>query len=309
VIIDFVKERLYLGSPLSLLVVLAAGLLLCVRPSSRPIRACFLTALIGFWLVTTSIGSTLLTAPLVRGLSPLQSRTQAGGADAVVLLGGGASTFSTGGRVVGVLTATSAMRVLEAARVTDLIGARLVVASAGIPRPDLQTRPESVMLRDALVAAGVSAEKIVQESASKTTREQAELVPAILRAHGVRQFVLVTSPAHMRRALALFRAVGLDPVPSISQVRSEQIGQPSFVVPSEEALSQSGQAIYEFAAWSYYWWNGWLKVRPRAVARETAAPIVSVSPVYPGPPAATYPWLAPSTEPATQNAYRLPRLK
>jgi uncharacterized SAM-binding protein YcdF (DUF218 family) len=309
VIIDFVKQFLYLGSPLSLVVVLAAGLLLCARPSSRLFRACFFTALIGFWLVTTSIGSTLLTAPLVRGLTPLQSRTQANGADTVVLLGGGASTFSTGGRVVGVLTPTSAMRVLEAARVTDLIGARLVVASAGIPRPDLQLRPESEMLRDALVAAGVSPDKIVQESESKTTREQAELVPAILRAHGVRQFVLVTSPTHMRRALALFRAVGLDPVPSIAQVRSEQLGPPSFVVPSDDALRQSGQAIYEFAAWVYYWWNGWFKARPGAIAREAAAPIVSAGPVNSGPPAATYPWLAPSTEALTQNAYRLPRLK
>jgi uncharacterized SAM-binding protein YcdF (DUF218 family) len=309
VIIDYAKEHLYLGSPLSLLLVLGAGMLLCVRPSSRPIRACFLVVLVGFWLMTTSLGATLLSATLVRGLSPLQSRAQAGGADVVVVLGGGASTFNAGGRIVGVLTPTSAMRVLEAARVSELIGARLVVASAGIPRPDLQMLPESVMLRDALVAAGVPPEKIVQESESKTTREQAELVPAILRAHAARQFVLVTSPTHMRRALTLFRAAGFDPVPSISLVRSEQLSEPSLVIPSDDALRQSGQAFYEFAAWAYYWWNGWLKALPGAVAREDAAPIVSVGPVYPGPPAATYPWLAPSTEPLTQNAYRLPRLR
>jgi uncharacterized SAM-binding protein YcdF (DUF218 family) len=309
VIIEFAKEHLYLGSPLSLLLVLGAGLLLCIRPSSRRIRTCFLAVVAGFWLMTTWLGATLLTAPLVRGLSPLQSRAQAGGADVVVLLGGGASTFSAGGRVVGVLTPTSAMRALEAARVSDLIGARLVVASAGIPRPDLQLRPESEMLRDALVAAGVPPDRIVQESDSKTTREQAERVPAMLRAHGASQFVLVTSPTHMRRALALFRAAGYDPVPSISLIRSEQIPPPSFVVPSDDALRESGQAVYEFAAWAYYWWNGWLKARPAAAARATAPPVISSGPVYPGPPAATYPRLAPSTELLTQKAYRLPRLK
>lgn len=308
-IIDFAKEHLYLGSPLSLLLVLGAGLLLCVRPSSRSIRACYLAMLVGFWLVTTWLGSALLTAPLVRGLSQLQSRAQAGGADVVVLLGGGAGTFTAGGRVVGILTEASAMRVLEAARVSELIGARLIIASAGIPRPDLQVRPESQMLQEALVDAGVSPEKIVQESDSKTTREQAELVPAVLRAHGARQFVLVTSPTHMRRALALFRAAGFDPIPSISLLRSEQVPPPSLVIPGEDALSMSGQAIYEFAAWAYYWWNGWLKPRPGAVTRAEASPIVSAGPVYPGPPAATYPWLAPSPAALTQNAYRLPRLK
>jgi uncharacterized SAM-binding protein YcdF (DUF218 family) len=307
VIVDFIKERLYLGSPLSLLLVVGAGLLLCVRPTSRPIRAGFLVMLVGFWLMTTWLGATLLTAALVRGLSQLESRAQAGGADAVVLLGGGASTYTAGGRVVGILTPTSAMRVLEAARVSELIGARLVVASAGIPRPDLQVRPESEMLRDALVAVGVPPDKIVQESDSKTTREQAELLPAILRAHNVRQFVLVTSPTHMRRALALFQAAGFDPVPSVSLVRSEQLSPPSLVIPSDDALRQSGQAIYEFAAWAYYWWNGWLKPRPGAAAREAARPTVSVNSVNPGPPAATYPWLAPSVELVTQKAYKLPR--
>jgi uncharacterized SAM-binding protein YcdF (DUF218 family) len=289
VIIDFVKERLHLGSPLSLFFVLGVGLLLCLRPSSWRIRACFLLLVAGFWLVTTSIGATVLTVGLVRGLTSVQSRAQAGDADVVVLLGGGASTFTAAGRVLGVLTPTSSLRVLEAARVAALIDARLVIASAGIPRPDLQVLPESRMLREALIAAGVAPEKIVEESDSRTTREQVRLIPAMLRAHGVRQFVLVTSPTHMRRSLALFHAAGIHPVPSVSLERSEQMAPPSFVLPNDDALRISGQAVYELAAWVYYWWNGWLKARPAAVAREEAAPTVSVSPIYPGPPAATYP--------------------
>jgi uncharacterized SAM-binding protein YcdF (DUF218 family) len=306
VIIDFVKQYLHLGSPLSLVLILSIGLLLCIRPSSRPVRNGFLAVLIGFWLITTSIGSTILTAGLIRGLSQVQTRAQAGSADTVVVLGGGASTFTASGRIVGILTPSSAMRVLEAARVSDLIGARLVIASAGIPRPDLQTRPESEMLRDALIAAGVAPDKIVLESDSRTTREQVELLPTVLRAHGVQQFVLVTSPPHMRRALALFRASGLNPIPSVALIRSDMAPPPSLIMPSDDALRESGQALYEFAAWAYYWWNGWLKPRPGAVLRE-AAPTVSVSPVYPGPPAATYPWLAPSVELLTQKAYKLPR--
>jgi uncharacterized SAM-binding protein YcdF (DUF218 family) len=307
VIIDFVKERLHLTSPLTFFIVFSvAVLLLYARPSSRLARRCALALLIGFWFVTTSLGATLLAAPLSRGLGQLQARSEANGADAVVLLGGGAATFTAAGRTIGVLTPNSILRALEAARVSEVIGARVVIASAGIPRPDLQTKPESEMLRDALLRLGVPAAKIVEESGSRTTREQVRLIPAVLRVHGVQRFVLVTSPTHMRRAVALFRAAGVEPVPSVSLVRSEQIEPPSWVIPTEDSLSRSSEAVYEYAAWVYYWWNGWLKPSPVEGAR---APMVSVSAVNPGPPAATYPRLAPSFDVLTQKAYRLPRFR
>jgi uncharacterized SAM-binding protein YcdF (DUF218 family) len=300
VIIDFVKEWLHLTSPLTVFIVLSVAVALnYARPSSRLARRCLLALLAGFWFVTTSLGATLLASPLARGLSRLQTRSEANGAEAVVVLGGGAATFTAGGRTIGTLMPGSLLRTLEAARVSEVIGARLVIASGGIPWPELQVKPESEMLRDALILAGVPAAKIVQESGSRTTRDQVRLIPALLRAHGVERFVLVTSPTHMRRALALFRAVGLDPVPSVSLERSEQVKPPPLVVPTDDALSRSNQAVYEYAAWVYYWWNGWLK--------PERAPMVSVISVCPGPPAATYPWLAPSLDALTQKAYRLPR--
>ena len=261
-IIDFIKERLPLGSPLTLFLVLSVGVvLLYVRPSSRLARRFFLTSAIGFWFVTSAIGAGVLSAGLSHGLSQLQSRADAHGAEAVVVLGAGATTLSAGGQIAGVLTTTSVLRVLEAARVSKVIDARVVIASGGIPRPDLELRPESVLLREALVAAGVPPERIVEESASRSTREQAHVIPPLLRAHGARQFVLVTSPAHMRRALAVFRLEGTDPVPSVSLTRSEQIPPPPLLIPNDESLGLSSAAAYDYAAWVYYWWNGWLTPR------------------------------------------------
>ena len=43
-------------------------------------------------------------------------------------------------------------------------------------------------------------------------------VPPLLKQHGLGQFVLVTSQQHIARALAAFRAVGTDPVPSTPDV-------------------------------------------------------------------------------------------
>lgn len=268
--VEFLKDRFSLGSPLLFVVVLSIGVaLLYTRQSPRLGRWYFLLVLVGFWLLATSTGANLLTIGLARGLPQIQSRSEAQGADAVVVLGGGAVTFSAGGRTGAGLTPSSMLRALEAARVAGLIDARVVIASAGIPRPDVQRKPESEVLRTALIAAGVRADLIVEESVSKSTREQAQLVPEVLRTHNVRRFVLVTSPAHMRRALALFRAEGLDPVPSVALLRSDDAPPLSLAMPGDAALRQSNEAFYEYAAWVYYVWKGWLK--PRAILSQRSA--------------------------------------
>jgi uncharacterized SAM-binding protein YcdF (DUF218 family) len=115
-----------------------AGLFL--RPSSRWPRRFLLAVVAGYWFVATSTGAALLVAGLGRGFVALHSREEARGAEAVVVLGGGSGTVSGGGHVVGVLTPQSILRALEGARVAKLIGAKLVVASGGEPRPDLQER-------------------------------------------------------------------------------------------------------------------------------------------------------------------------
>lgn len=259
-IVDFIKEHLHASSPLTMVFALSVGVcFLFLRPSSRWPRRYLLGVLVGFWFLSTYAGASLLVAGLGRGFGRLHTREEARGSDAVVVLGGGAATFSVDAQVAGVLTSPSMLRALEGARVAKLIGARLVVASGGTPRPDLQLRPESEMLAAVLVGAGVPADRVIEESASRTTSDQARLVPAILRAHGIDRFVIVTSPVHMRRSLALFRAYGLAPVASVAPMRSEHLPRPSFVIPNQSSLIISDEALYDYAAWMYYWWNGLLK--------------------------------------------------
>jgi uncharacterized SAM-binding protein YcdF (DUF218 family) len=258
-ILDFVKEHLHPSSPFTILLVMSIGVAaLFLRPSSRWPRRFLATAIAGYWFMATRVGASLLVAGLGHGFSALHSREEARGAEAVVVLGGGAATFSGGGQVVGVLTPQSILRALEGARVAKLIGARLVVASGGEPRPELQLKPESEMLTAVLVGAGVPADRIVQESSSKTTRDQARLIPAMLRERGLGRFVLVTSPVHMGRSLALFRAQGIEPVPSASPMRSEHGPPPSPITPDVASLVISDEALYDYMAWIYYWWRGWL---------------------------------------------------
>jgi uncharacterized SAM-binding protein YcdF (DUF218 family) len=229
------------------------------------------------------------------------SPADAAGADAVVVLGGGAGTAQVGAEIGGTLTAASLLRALEAARVFKAIGARVLVASGGIPRPDRQLRPESEMIRDVLVRAGIPREAIVEDSVSRTTYEQAMLIGPVLKAHRVERFVLVTSPTHMRRSLAVFHAAGLEPIPSTTPLRSEASPPPFPLLPNGDSLLLSDEALYEYAAWMYYWSRGRIQAGP--------APTSSAIPRNPGPPAPTKPRLAPDGDGLTQNAYSRPRVR
>ncbi len=258
VTVDFLREHGHIDSP-----TLVVGVLIVVvvwlwrRPGARGPRRLLLAYAALYWLLATWTGATLLTYGVAHGLTQLQGPESARGADTVVVLGGGAATFGQSGAVVGLLTSGSVLRALEAARVYKAIGARLVIVSGGIPHPGFQLAPESALLRDALIDAGVPPDRIVQDPEARTTREHPQTLGPILRSHHVSQFVLVTSPAHMRRALAVFHAAGLDPIPSVSLLRPENLPPPKWIVPTDESLYQSGQAIYEYGAWVYYRWNGW----------------------------------------------------
>ena len=259
-ILDFIKEQLHLSSPLGMFAVLAIGVVwLWRRPASRGPRRYLAAVVLGYWFVTTPLGATLLVEGLGHGLTRVTTRDDARGADAVVVLGGGAMTAEVGGSVGGALPMSSMLRALEGARVFKLIGARVLVASGGIPRPDRQRRPESELLREAMAKAGVAPGAIVEESQSKTTRDQARLIGPVLRASDVTRFVLVTSPTHMRRSLAVFRAAGFDPVPSVAPIRSDGLPAPPWLLPNDESLMLSDEALYDYAAWAYYWVRGWTK--------------------------------------------------
>jgi len=79
---------------------------------------------------------------------------------------------------------------------------------------------------------------------------------AILQARHAEHFVLVTSPTHMKRAVAVFRAAGLAPYPSVTRVRSEGLPDGWALLPYESYLRLSSDAIYDYLALGYYWVRG-----------------------------------------------------
>ncbi len=257
-LIEFAKDHLYPSSPLTAVLLLGAGVVwLWLRPAGRGARLYLSAVLLMYVILTTPLGADALVAGIAPRTPRIESPAAAEGADTVVVLGGGASTFTFGTRSASTLTVASIARGLEGARVFAAIAAKRAIVSGGIPRPDRQRVPESAILKALLVSNGVPARAIVEESTSRTTREQADRILPILRDSDTTRIVLVTSPTHMRRALMLFRAAGVQAIPSMAPTRSDGIVDPWRFLPNSDSLMLSDLALYDYAALAYYWLRGW----------------------------------------------------
>jgi uncharacterized SAM-binding protein YcdF (DUF218 family) len=72
---------------------------------------------------------------------------------------------------------------------------------------------EARAMARAILGAGVPASAVIEELCSLSTRENAVFSAAVLRRLGARRAAIVTCPWHMARALASFRAAGVDAIP------------------------------------------------------------------------------------------------
>ncbi len=250
------------GSISFLLVGLVAALLLMRQRRTHRWGMALAVALVaGYWLLATTGVASLMAFGLSEGFRPLTAPSQAGGASAIVVLGGGNERVAGRQGELDVLSPSSASRVLEAARVYHLLGNHpWVVTSGGPTALDDGAPPESATMRDVLVRLGVPPDRILLESVSRNTHDEAVAVPPILRAHGIRQFVLVTSPTHMLRALASFRAQGVDPVPAIATPAALRTSRPvDWVLPTGRGLELGQMALHEYLGLVYYGLRGWLR--------------------------------------------------
>jgi uncharacterized SAM-binding protein YcdF (DUF218 family) len=259
--IDILKEFGRISSLSFVLTVFGIGVaLLSTRRFARLGKRWIMLATVGLWFMATPVGSAIVAAPLSAGQRRIESPDQAPGTQAIVVLGGGISTYVAGDYSLDDLDG-SALRVIEGARLYKLLDEPLVVVSGGTPRTRYRPRPEAIAMRAAMVTLGVPSSRIVLEDQSRTTHDEAVILKSMFDERRIERFVLVTSPTHMTRSMATFRAVGLNPIPSVSALRSESTRSFWTPLPDWDSLAVSDVAIYDAVAWVYYWRQGWLKIR------------------------------------------------
>nr|NIS80641.1 hypothetical protein [Anaerolineales bacterium] len=244
--------------PFLLLGLVIAVILLYRHPTAAKWGRRWLTVLVIFyWILSTPLFALALEAALSYGYNPIVSTEALDGVDALVILGGGSNTYRAGDQEVNALSEASVLRALEGTRLYSQMEEPWVIVSGGINERAGMLTPESEPMRDQLVRAGVPLERILLESTSSNTYEQSLNLGPILKAHGIDRFVLVTSPTHMRRSLATFKAQGLIPTPSTSAQHQEGfLDAHNPVLPNHDALHASRLAMREIMALVFYQLSG-----------------------------------------------------
>jgi uncharacterized SAM-binding protein YcdF (DUF218 family) len=258
-IVDLVKMSLLPGSIAVMMIAFTIGVvLLYAKPHWGRVWLTCVT--IGYWLLTTPIGASLLARTVSTDHGPLQTSAKADGATAVVMLGGGSNNVQAEGQQLTSVSRGSALRAIETARVYHLLGDPLVIVSGGVTDKMPGAAPESDAYQAAMRALGVPPERVVSDPESRNTHDEALVLKRLLRERHIDRFVLVTSPLHMRRSLAVFAAQGLHPVPSTAPLHGDWLRDPFPVFPNDGSLEIGNDVVYEWLALAYYRARGWTRV-------------------------------------------------
>jgi uncharacterized SAM-binding protein YcdF (DUF218 family) len=230
------------------------------RPHSRPARTFLITVSACYLLATIYAFSHPLGQLLAAGYRPLTAADIPAGRSAVVLLGSGIYTAKGwDGSRYSVLDRTTAPRVLEAFRLYRLVQPVSIISSGGNLREDSIVEPAGLTMKNALVDLGVPQDRILVETRSKTTHDEAEIVKAMLPSLDVQTVFLVTTELHMRRSVGTFRAAGLTVVPAIAPEPQGLDDWPLWFLPSDAGFSESKALGHELLGILYYAARGWYR--------------------------------------------------
>jgi uncharacterized SAM-binding protein YcdF (DUF218 family) len=125
-----------------------------------------------------------------------------------------------------------------------------IVISGGSGNPFVKVS-EAALMRELLLDLGIPRRRILIEVESQNTFENGKAVQRL----GLNQpLLLITSASHMARALKVFKALGMSPLPAPCDFRARwSADDPLRFLPSTGALATSTAAIYEYLG---TWWYG-----------------------------------------------------
>lgn len=192
--------------------------------------------------------------------SQYPARTMAETAEAeVAIVLGGAVLQPVAPRVTAEL-AEAGDRIVHAARLFKAGKVkRILVTGGNIPwLPDAV--PEADLIRDYLVEFGVPAAAIEVANQSRNTYENALEIKEIWDRQRFASALLVTSAAHMPRAMAVFLGLGLPVTASSTDVRAVPRSQATILdwLPDIEALDLTTRAVKEWLGYVAYKAQGYL---------------------------------------------------
>jgi len=153
----------------------------------------------------------------------------------------------------------AADRVRKAAQLYHAGKARVIIVSGGKQPWSPYADGEAQAIRTVLLEWGVPQGAIVLEDLSRNTRENAFNTTEMLQHMDCKKPLLITSAAHMRRAVGAFGVLGVTVFPvavDIRVIRNQDVIWLDFL-PDAEALKMTTDAIREWLGQMVYKLKGW----------------------------------------------------
>lgn len=137
------------------------------------------------------------------------------------------------------LSKTALMRLSEGIRIyKQLDDAKLILSGY---EGDEKT-PNAIMMKKVAIKLGVKEENIITQEKAKDTQEEANYVEKTVNKS---PFILVTSAAHMPRAIKIFEATWLNPIAAPTDYLSKNNGK-FLSVPKSSDLKKTESAMHEY---------------------------------------------------------------
>ena len=242
----------WLLSPLRVGVVLALLLWLLWRWLPRWLRAMGISGLAIAGVLATPLGANALVTA-VESRAATSAQCIGSPPSTIVLLGGGVDVSTDDPLDYRVLSPISVQRVFAATRLArQQPDAQIVITG-----DSFWGVPESILMAQLLMELGIEPERIRQESAARTTWQNAQFTAALTPPVD-RRIWLVTSALHMPRALYAFEQAGFNACawPADSNVA----GWISFgyLLPASSAIAKTEAALHEMLG-EFAYRHGWLR--------------------------------------------------
>lgn len=230
--------------PLSLILVLFAGLILH-RRRPRLAMSLILSSAVALYALSTPWVGGLLLKSLERSAPVTPEALKS--ADAIVVLGGGRRVAAAeyGGDTANGITLERLRYAAHLARTSGLP----VLVTGGKPGGGTLTEGE-IMRRILADEYGIAPRWV--ENTALNTWDNARHAAHLLKPAGVTRIALVTHAWHLRRAQPLFEAQGLAVVPAGIQFSRTALDDPMGVVPSPAGLRDSTFALHEWLGILWY---------------------------------------------------------
>jgi len=258
------RVYVYLSKILPLMVLPVGLILLTLLPAliflARGRRAIsgglIALAILILWVSSTPIVASALYGRLERQYPPVPLERIP--ASACIILLGGAVGAPVPPRT-DIEFSESVDRVYKTARLYHAQKGRIVVIAGGNQPWTEPGPPEADLIRGLLAEWGVPRESVRIEGDSRNTRENAVNSEPLILQLGCKRPILVTSAAHMPRAVAAFSAVGIDVFPVSTDVRVTRRSSYSILdyLPDAQALAMTTDALREWMGQKVYRWRGW----------------------------------------------------